>query len=448
MSPELTADAVPIGGAATAELAPEVHDAFRGSSWGEHPVPGTLPDILHLIRRIEGGDDPADAVDQLTLLERIRHAAGAAQLRVMLGLEATRRAEQGTPEDRTPAGLAAEVGLATRASAGSASRRLGIARSLRHHLPRCGLLHAAGLIDEGTAAQVVTALAPLSRADRLRADRELAAELPGLTWAQAGKRARAIAYALDPQAAMRAAAKAAADRYVSTRPAPDCMVQLTALLPVKEGVAVHAALIRAADAPRGAEDQRTRAQVMADTLVELVTGRSTDTIDVEVGLIMTDRTLLDGDDDAATVPGYGPIPGPLARALVLGGQTSEGEQAQGCHAASVWLRRLYADPETGELASIDAKRRTFTGVVRRLVVWRDGTCRVPYCDAPIRHIDHAEPYAEGGPTSADNAVGMCEAHNYAMEAPGFARHLDPDGALTVITPTGGRHTSPPRRATG
>ena len=114
----------------------------------------------------------------------------------------------------------------------------------------------------------------------------------------------------------------------------------------------------------------------------------------------------------------------------------------------MWLRRLYADPETGELASIDAKRRTFTGVVRRLVVWRDGTCRVPYCDAPIRHIDHAEPYAEGGPTSADNAVGMCEAHNYAMEAPGFARHLDPDGALTVITPTGGRHTSPPRRATG
>ena len=95
MSPELTADAVPIGVAATAELTPEVHDAFRGSSWGEHPVPGTLPDILHLIRRIEGGDDPADAVDQLTLLERIRHAAGAAQLRVMLGLEATRRAEQG-----------------------------------------------------------------------------------------------------------------------------------------------------------------------------------------------------------------------------------------------------------------------------------------------------------------------------------------------------------------
>ena len=226
------------------------------------------------------------------------------------------------------------------------------------------------------------------------------------------------------------------------------MVRLTALLPVKDGVAVHAALIKAADAPRGAEDERTRAQVMADTLVELVTGRSTDAIDVEVGLIMTDRTLLDGEADPATVPGYGPIPGPLARALVLGAQTGGATAAQGGRTASTWLRRLFADPDTGELASMDAKRRSFTGIVRRLVVWRDGTCRVPYCDAPIRHVDHAQPYARSGPTSADNAVGMCEAHNYAMEAPGFTRHLDPDGVLTVITPTGTRHVSPPRRATG
>lgn len=83
---------------------------------------------------------------------------------------------------------------------------------------------------------------------------------------------------------------------------------------------------------------------------------------------------------------------------------------------------------------MDAKRRSLTGIVRRLVDGRDGTCRVPYCDAPIRHEDHARPYARGGPTSADNAVGLCEAHNYAMEAPGFTRHLDPDGVLTVITP--------------
>ncbi|AKT52866.1 hypothetical protein ADJ73_13760 [Arsenicicoccus sp. oral taxon 190] len=404
--------------------------------------------VLHLIRQVESGEDPTHAVEQLALLERIRHAAGAAQLRIMLGLETTRRAEQGTPADRTPAGLAAEVGLATRASAGSASRRLGLARTLREDLPHCDLLHAAGLMDEATAAQVVIALAPLGRMDRLRADQDLAAELPALTWAQAGKRARAIAYALDPEAAVRAAARAAADRYVTTRPAPDCMVRLTALLPVKEGVAVHAALIKAAAAPRPPEDERTRSQVMADTLVEPVTGRSSAAISVEVGLIMTDRAMLDGADDPATVPGYGPIPAPLARALVLGATPGDGAAAQGCREASVWLRRLYTDPETGELAAIDARRRSVTGIVRRLVVWRDGTCRVPYCDAPIRHVDHIDPYAQGGVTSADNAVGMCEAHNYAMEAPGFARHLDRDGVLTVITPTGTRHTSPPRKATG
>jgi hypothetical protein len=43
------------------------------------------------------------------------------------------------------------------------------------------------------------------------------------------------------------AAKAATDRMVSIRPAPDTMTYLTALLPVAQGVPVYAALQRAAD---------------------------------------------------------------------------------------------------------------------------------------------------------------------------------------------------------
>ena len=61
---------------------------------------------------------------------------------------------------------------------------------------------------------------------------------------------------------------------MSLRPAPDTMSQLSALLPVAQGVAVYAALTRSADTARAGGDARSRGQIMADTLVERVTGQS------------------------------------------------------------------------------------------------------------------------------------------------------------------------------
>ena len=52
------------------------------------------------------------------------------------------------------------------------------------------------------------------------------------------------------------------------------MTYVTALLPVAQGVGVYAALRRAADTTF---DDRSRGQVMADTLVERVTGRPAET---------------------------------------------------------------------------------------------------------------------------------------------------------------------------
>ena len=39
--------------------------------------------------------------------------------------------------------------------------------------------------------------------------------------------------------------------------------------------------------------------------------------------------------------------------------------------------------------------------------------------APIRHIDHARPHRDGGPTSVVNGRGTCERCNYHKEAPGW-----------------------------
>ncbi|MFB0836357.1 HNH endonuclease, partial [Arthrobacter halodurans] len=85
--------------------------------------------------------------------------------------------------------------------------------------------------------------------------------------------------------------------------------------------------------------------------------------------------------------------------------------------ARVWLRRLYTSPTTGQLIAMDSRARIFPEGIRRLLAARDRTCRTPWCDAPLRHHDHVVPARSGGPTSAANGEGLCEACNYAKEAP-------------------------------
>ena len=71
--------------------------------------------------------------------------------------------------------------------------------------------------------------------------------------------------------------------------------------------------------------------------------------------------------------------------------------------------------------------RFFTGALRRFVLLRDQVCRTPWCEAPIRHVDHANPARADGDTTAPNGQGLCEACNYAKDAPGWIVHaLTPD----------------------
>ena len=117
----------------------------------------------------------------------------------------------------------------------------------------------SGRLNEWRATLMVKETACLSAADRCVVDEELAADPGRLTGA--GDRAlvalvRSAAYRLDPRSVTERASKAAAERHVSLRPAPDTMAYLSALLPVGAGVAVHAALTRHADSLRSDGDGR------------------------------------------------------------------------------------------------------------------------------------------------------------------------------------------------
>ncbi|HLN78603.1 MAG TPA: DUF222 domain-containing protein [Nocardioidaceae bacterium] len=382
----------------------------------------------------------SDRVDLLTALEALKGAAAAAQARVTVAFDTSQRAaqaRQGVQPNELGKGVASQVALARHDSPVKGGRHLGLARALVHEMPYTLRALAAGRISEWRATIMVKETAVLSSEHRARVDSELAERLPSLGDGGVGREARKIAYRLDPGSVMRRVRRAEADRRVTTRPAPDTMSYVTGLLPVAQGVAVHAALTRHADSLRAAGDPRSKGQIMADTFVERLTGQvQADAVPTEVQLVMTDQALLGSDDTPAHLSGYGPVPAALARALVRGDDTAARARA--------WIRRLYTSPTTGDLVAMDSTRRIFPEGIRTFLVIRDGVCRTPWCDAPIRHSDHVVPHAAEGPTSAANGQGLCERCNHAKESPGWSSSTIPDGSrapVTVRTPTGHIYTS-------
>lgn len=113
------------------------------------------------------------------------------------------------------------------------------------------------------------------------------------------------------------------------------------------------------------------------------------------------------------------------------------------------LRRLYAHPRSGALVAMESRARLFPRGLAAFIGLRDQRCRTPYCDAPIRHRDHAVPHRRGGTTSADNGLGQCERCNYAKEAAGWRVNTGVDQmdrhTAEFTTPTGAQYhsTGPP-----
>jgi len=394
---------------------------------------------------ISGADESA-LIECIAELERVKSAASAGQARAAAALDAARRAAEaatGMPSARRGRGVASEIALARRDSPARGGRHLGFAKALVHEMPHTLRALESGALSEWRATLIVRESACLEVDDRRTLDAEMCGDqagLDGMGDARVAAAAKAIAYRLDPHAVVDRAAKAEEERTVTIRPAPDTMTYVTALLPVAQGVSVFAALRREADT---CGDGRSRGQVMADTLVERVTGRETAIpTPIAVNLVLSDETLLGGDSTPADISGYGPIPAAVARAMVARTVADRRSRAT--------LRRLYTHPRTGALISMESRARLFPRGLATFIELRDQRCRTPYCDAPIRHRDHAQPWAEGGPTTVENGLGSCERCNYAKKAAGWrvSTNIDENHIHTAefTTPTGRRYRSgaPPR----
>ena len=428
--------------------------------------------------------DGARLIAEIRSLEDRKSALAARQARLSVAFDLLQRREQsssGVPAAELGSGVAAQIALARRESPARGGRLLGLAKALVTEMPHTLAALDTGQLNEWRATLLVKETACLTAEDRAAVDAELAPDTG--TFDGAGDRgiiaaARTAACRRDPRSVTQRASHAAAERHVSLRPAPDTMCYLTALLPVTQGVAVYAGLTRHADTLRNSGDPRTRGQLMADTLVERTTGKAGGISGIEIQLVMTDRTLFQGDSEPARLPGYGIVPAGWAREMLTNagkdagtgteakcsagkgtGRERTGAAGTGPHAGdstgeksgdnemNVWLRRLYTAPGAGELTAMDSRARLFPAGLRRFLTARDDTCRTPFCDAPIRHFDHIIPWHHNGPTTQNNGAGLCEACNHTKETPGWSSRPRPGPrhTLDVTTPTGHSYqsTAPP-----
>lgn len=420
----------------------------------EHPEVERLEEMLEELAAITG--DPgsssplADAhrINQLSRLERIKSAAAAAQARVTVAFEASQLAKQeaaGVRRAQRGRGIGDQVALARGCAASQGSRHLGFAKAM-DEMPHTLALLTSGEIDEWTATLMVRETAALALADRrlvderlcaMRLDTTTGAVSPPWVAEQSPRRvegaARALAAELDPQAAVRRAAKQAGERRVTLRPTPETMTYLTTLLPVAQGVAAWASLRSAARAKKAAGDTRTESQLMADLLVQRLTGQTgAEAVPAEIQLVMTPDTLLGTSDRPGRI-GDCVVPAQTARDLAA--RTD----------APRWLRRIFTDPTTGVVTDTDSRRRRFSPADARYLETRDQHCRHPGCHAAIADHDHITRNADGGPATRANGQGLCEAHNLVKEIPGWHTHLV-DGrpahhTVATTTPTGHTYRS-------
>lgn len=375
----------------------------------------------------------SEAIDRITALEELTSAAAAAQARETLTFDMHRRnreAEDGVPSDKQGRGVGAEIGLARKVSRARGAKLVGFSRALLMDLPRTYAALSAGSISEEKARTVATESSWLPREKRQQLDERMSDRLAEVGVRRLGSEVRALAQKLDQVAAVKHLDHATTERCVSVRPAPGNMAYLTAFLPMPQAVAAYANLSKAAAARVGTGESNgcTQQQSMADLLVERITGQdSASAIPLEVLLVMNDETMFDDGDEPAWLPGFGSIPAGSAKSLISDNDSAE------------FLRRLYTRPTDGQLVKMDSHSREFTGLLRRMITVRDDVCRTPWCEATIRHVDHATPSAAGGATSWDNGSGLCAACNLLKELPGW-RHRATATRLSVTTPTGHRYT--------
>ncbi|MGO2649018.1 MAG: DUF222 domain-containing protein, partial [Brevibacterium aurantiacum] len=239
-----------------------------------------------------------EAIDRITALEELVSVSAAAQARETLTFDMHRRnreAEEGVPSRKQGRGLGAEIGLARKVSRARGSKLLGFSRSLLMDLPKTYASLKSGNISEEKARVVAKETDWLPRDKRHQVDERMSDRLSEVGVGRLGNEVRALAQQLDQKAAVEHLDRCMEERAVSVRPAPGNMAYLTALLPLPQAVAAYTNLAKSAQSivGIGQAEGRSQSQIMADLLVERITGQdNAEAIPTEVHVVMNESSLF------------------------------------------------------------------------------------------------------------------------------------------------------------
>jgi hypothetical protein len=395
-------------------------------------------------------DDPGkpvvsmgERVEQIAGLDRLIASLQARQLVAVNGFVEARRdldLADGAPVDSAGKHAVREIALARRVSPVTVTHQVVFAETLTSDFPQLLAACLDGSVTSAAARVVVDETAPLTSEQRRAIDAAVTEDAKQLTPGQLRKASGYRVVEIDPDAAAKRERVARAKRNVRIIAHPDGVGTLSGLLHAEEAVACFDALDSHARGLRADGDERSISELMADTLVERITGITRAAgVGVEVGVVISAGSLLGETQQPAVLNGYGAISPTLARHLAAG--------------ESVFARRLVCDPVDGQLIHADTGRRCFDGALRRFLKAADRGCRMPVCGSPIRDLDHIHEHRHGGATSGVNGQGLCRGCHTTKHSSGWMIDIDlppPRGRpdLTWITPTGHRYRSRPPPALG
>ncbi|MEV4386185.1 DUF222 domain-containing protein [Micromonospora sp. NPDC049580] len=220
------------------------------------------------------------------------------------------------------------------------------------------------------------------------------------------------------------AARVARDRHVTISEQAGGRLRLSGTLD-PEAAALLRAAIDPLSAPSGPDDTRCAGQRRHDALADVCR-----------------LALRTGE-----LPEHGGDPAQLVVTTSFDGLTRQlgaGALDVGLRLTPDTVRRLACDAAilpavlggAGQVLDVGRQRRLISGPLRRALVLRDGGCAFPGCDRPPRwcaahHIRH---WADGGPTSLDNAVLLCGHHHRHVHQSDWAVRLGGDGHPEFVPP--------------
>lgn len=372
--------------------------------------PATAPEVQ--VRALLDG-----LLDQIAEADRVM--SGAAALRaalvdqLRLAGEMLREAEEKVdPGKRARLGadlfsrsLRAELACVLRVSEPTAEAMLSTSRTLLHESTATFAALVAGDISERHARVLVTQLGFVDAEVRPSIEARSIEIATQTTVPQFERRMRELCDEAITEPLRTRRDRAEKKRGVWVTPAADGMAWLEALLPAASAVGIQDRVTQIAVVlGKNADESRTRDQLRADALCDLLIDGESDVlpdtvrgIRPRVSVHVPVLTLL-GGDQTARLEGYGPIDAQTARVLCA-------------HAPG--FTRLLTDPATGIVLSVGRQQYRPPEELRRWVRSRDGTCGFPGCRIPAARceIDHTISWQSGGETSAANLAALCTGHH-------------------------------------